>query len=66
MSISNLNLVGSILTMDPDSIGAGDDDLREDEWNAVYTLRISMLPASYFPPSLAEKIIFIGKALRVL
>jgi hypothetical protein len=25
-----------------------------------------MLPISYFPPSLAEKILFIGKAIRVL
>lgn len=65
VSISNLNLVGSILTMDPDAIGAEDDN-RDDEWNAVYTLRISMLPTSYFPPSLADKILFIGKALRVL
>ena len=51
--------------MDPESLGA-DDDSKDDEWNAVYTLRISMLPASYFPPSLAEKILFIGKAVRVL
>lgn len=65
ISLSNLNLVGSILTMDPESFGA-EDDSRDDEWNAVYTLRVSMLPSSYFPPSLAEKILFIGKALRVL
>jgi len=65
VSQQNLNLVGSILTMDPESLGA-DDDTRDDEWNTVYTLRISMLPCSYFPPSLAEKILFIGKAVRVL
>jgi hypothetical protein len=65
VSISNLNLVGSILTMDPESLGA-EDGSKDDEWNAVYTLRISMLPISYFPPSLAEKILFIGKAIRVL
>ena len=51
--------------MDPESLGA-DDETKDDEWNAVYTLRISMLPYSYFPPSLAEKILFIGKAVRVL
>jgi hypothetical protein len=62
-SLSNLNLVGSILTMD----GVDDEEgMRDDEWNAVYTLRVSMLPTSYFPPSLADKVIFIGKALRVL
>ena len=65
ISISNLNLVGSILTMDPESLGA-EDDSKDDEWNAVYTLRVSMLPFTYFPPSLADKILFIGKALRVL
>ena len=51
--------------MDPESLGA-DDDTKDDEWNGVYTLRISMLPMSYFPVHLAEKIFFIGKALRVL
>lgn len=51
--------------MDPETFG-GDQDGKDDEWNAVYTLRISMLPVSYFPPSLAEKILFIGKAIRVL
>ena len=63
--MASLNLVGSILTMDPESLGA-DDETKDDEWNSVYTLRISMLPCSYFPPSLAEKILFIGKAVRVL
>jgi hypothetical protein len=52
--------------MDPENLGADDESSREDEWNAVYTLRISMLPSAYFPPSLAEKILFIGKAVRVL
>lgn len=65
VSMTNLNLVGSILTMDPESLGA-EDESKDDEWNAVYTLRISMLPLSYFPPSLAEQILFIGKAVRVL
>lgn len=63
--MSNLNIVGSILAMDPESLGA-DDETKDDEWNGVYTLRISMLPLSYFPVHLAEKIFFIGKALRVL
>ena len=65
MSASNLNLVNSILAMDPDNIGA-DDDGHEEEWNSMFTLRASMLPISYFPASLAEKILFIGKAVRVL
>jgi hypothetical protein len=34
--------------MDPESLGA-DDDQRDDEWNGIYTLRISMLPEAYFP-----------------
>ncbi len=54
--------MGSLLSMEAGS----EDDARDDEWNAVYTLRISMLPISYFPASLAEKILFIGKAVRVL
>lgn len=63
-SLSNLNLVGSILTMDPE--GIAEEDSADDEWNTVYTLRFSMLPISYFPGQLAEKILFIGKAVRVL
>jgi hypothetical protein len=65
MSVSSINLVGSLLSMDPDLVGT-EVDLKDDDWNAAYTLRISMIPSSYFPPSLAEKILFIGKALRVL
>jgi len=34
--------------MDPESLGA-EDDQKDDEWNAVYTLRVSMLPDAYFP-----------------
>jgi hypothetical protein len=30
------------------ALGA-DDDQKDDEWNGIYTLRISMLPESYFP-----------------
>lgn len=43
-------------------------NLQEDEkeWNNSFTLRLSMLPHSYFPSSLASKILFIGKAVRML
>jgi len=51
--------VGSLL-----SLQSGEEE--DDEWNAVYTMRISMLPVSYFPVSLGEKVLFIGKAVRVL
>jgi hypothetical protein len=51
--------------MNPESLGA-DDESKDDEWNSVYTLRISMLPSTYFPVHLADKILFIGKAIRVL
>lgn len=64
-SISNLNIVGTILTMDPDRLSA-DNDGKDDEWNTAYTLRMSMLPAKFISPQIAEKILFIGKAIRVL
>lgn len=38
----------------------------EKEWNNLFTLRLSMLPHSYFPSNLASKILFIGKAVRML
>ncbi len=64
-SISNLNIVGTILTMDPDKLGT-DDDGKDDEWNTAYTIRVTMLPTNFISPSIAEKILFIGKAIRVL
>lgn len=43
-------------------------NLQEDEkeWNNLFTLRLSMLPHSYFPSKFADKILFIGKAVRML
>lgn len=66
-------MIGSILAQAADSFGATDDffgDLGgsniENEWNISYTLRISMLPHCYISHTLANKILFIGKAIRVL
>ena len=43
-------------------------NLQEDEreWNNLFTLKLSMLPHLYFPSNLASKIMFIGKAVRML
>lgn len=42
-------------------------DEDEKQWNSLYTLRISMLPQfGFITSSMAEKILFIGKAVRVL
>eukprot|EP00351_Strombidinopsis_sp_SopsisLIS2011_P001358 CAMPEP_0116871610 /NCGR_PEP_ID=MMETSP0463-20121206/2047_1 /TAXON_ID=181622 /ORGANISM="Strombidinopsis sp, Strain SopsisLIS2011" /LENGTH=82 /DNA_ID=CAMNT_0004510377 /DNA_START=775 /DNA_END=1023 /DNA_ORIENTATION=+ len=45
---------------------SSDDDMQDENWSAAYTLRVSMLPTSYIPYSLAEKILFIGKAVKIL
>jgi hypothetical protein len=37
-----------------------------DEWTSRFTLNLDMIPESIITPSLAEKILFIGKAVRVL
>ena len=37
-----------------------------EDWNSLFTLRLSMLPTSYIPASLGQKILFIGKAVKVL
>ena len=60
--------------MAADNFGASEDFLNlgtfsennNQEWNISYTLRISMLPHCYISFSLANKILFIGKAIRVL
>ena len=41
-------------------------DSEKDDWQNSYTLRLSMLPSSYIPAALAQKILFIGKAVKVL
>jgi len=43
-----------------------DDSTRDDEWNTLFTLRLSMLPSSYISAQMAQKILFIGKAVKVL
>lgn len=50
---SNVNMIGSILSMAAENFGATDNfgELNssniQDEWNIAYTLRISMLPHCY-------------------
>jgi hypothetical protein len=79
MSVTSANnqdavkMIGSILAQAADSFGATDDFFGniggsniENEWNISYTLRISMLPHCYISHTLANKILFIGKAIRVL
>lgn len=50
------------------SAGGGAEAEEEDtnEWDNLYTLRLSMLPSSYISAELAQKILFIGKAVKVL
>lgn len=71
-TVSNVNMIGQILANAAENFGATEDfgELDstniENEWNISYTLRISMLPHSYIGATLANKILFIGKAVRVL
>jgi gamma-tubulin complex component 4 len=65
-------MIGQILSQAQNNFGATDDffgdfgNNTENEWNISYTLRISMLPHCYISQTLANKILFIGKAVRVL
>lgn len=36
------------------------------EWSSAYTVRLTMLPSKYISAIIAEKILFLGKAVRVL
>lgn len=71
-TVSNVNMIGSILSQAAETFGATDtfgelsSANMEQEWNISYTLRISMLPHCYISQTLANKILFIGKAIRVL
>ena len=57
------NLVSTILSMSPEN---DENDSEKDDWQSLYTLRLSMLPSSYIPATLGQKILFIGKAVKVL
>ena len=43
-----------------------EEDTMIEDWNSLFTLRLSMLPTSYIPATLGQKILFIGKAVKVL
>eukprot|EP00752_Nemacystus_decipiens_P015142 g13489.t1 len=46
---------------------AGSVDWRaEEEWNSTYTLRLALVPSAFVPHGLAQKILFVGKVVRVL
>lgn len=59
----SLSMVGAVLALSGE--GSASED-KDDDWNALFTLRLSMLPSSYIPATLAQKILFIGKAVKVL
>lgn len=40
--------------------------LTAHDWNSQYNLRLSMLPTAYIPVSVANKILFIGRAVCIL
>eukprot|EP00903_Cladosiphon_okamuranus_P017746 g16336.t1 len=47
--------------------GVGGVDWRaEEEWNSTYTLRLPLVPTSFVPHGLAQKMLFVGKVVRVL
>ena len=57
------NVVSNILAM---NLEKNEDDSMAEDWNSLFTLRLSMLPTSYISASLGQKILFIGKAVKVL
>ena len=57
------NVVSNILAM---NLEKNEDDSMAEDWNSLFTLRLSMLPTSYISANLGQKILFIGKAVKVL
>eukprot|EP00939_MAST-03C_sp_MAST-3C-sp1_P002092 g2092.t1 len=54
---------------DDDSRGGGsrrDSVVNEYEWDMRHSLRLTMLPRSFLPSRLAEKVLFVGKAVHIL
>mmetsp|Transcript_31424 Transcript_31424/g.61248 ORF Transcript_31424/g.61248 Transcript_31424/m.61248 type:complete len:913 (-) Transcript_31424:71-2809(-) len=50
----------------PESLLVGAVHLHEYAWNSQYALRMSMLPSVYLPVALAQKVLFIGRAVYIL
>jgi len=63
LNISTLS-IGSSTTVKQHQITAL--DIEVEEWNTAYKLRLPMLATHYVSTELAEKILFIGKVVRVL
>ncbi|CAM9312401.1 unnamed protein product, partial [Hapterophycus canaliculatus] len=42
------------------------DRSAEEEWNSAYTLRLPLVPVAFIPHRLAQKMLFVGKVVRVL
>ncbi|CAN0154421.1 unnamed protein product [Scytosiphon promiscuus] len=38
----------------------------EEEWNSAYTLKLPLVPVAFVPHRLAQKMLFVGKVVRVL
>lgn len=55
---------GSVSSSDVTRPGWG--DAPHAEWNASFRVRVAMLPAAYIPLSLANKFLFVGRAVRTL
>jgi len=62
--LSNLNAVSSLLQLYSNDKNKDKED--DESWNSIYTLRHSMLASSYISSELAQKILFIGKAIMIL
>ena len=58
-----MNVVSTILAMNPEK---NEENAMVEDWNSLFTLRLSMLPTSYIPATIGQKILFIGKAVKVL
>eukprot|EP00904_Undaria_pinnatifida_P009331 jgi/Undpi1/5528/HiC_scaffold_2.g00805.m2 len=43
-----------------------DDWGGEEEWNSTYTVRLALVPTTFVPHRLAQKMLFVGKVVRVL
>jgi len=44
-----MNVVSTILAMSPEK---NEEDSMAEDWNSLFTLRLSMLPTSYLPATL--------------
>lgn len=63
---ANVSMMSAVSTATMKQHQFSSVDVEAEEWNTAYKLRLPMLPTNFVSVEFADKILFIGKVVRVL